>query len=199
MLMKWRRGEWRPPGLSLVIGIVSVMIGLTLEGPAPLPNMPVAHARVLEEGGIIQGTFPGAVTDIDGNVHDIAALATENKLVVVTLKAAWCPVCQQQLVRLTHRLPEIRYCRVQFLVLAPGPRDELRKIRERTGFSFPFVEDKDLRLARSLGIAMANDQIMPCMFQVRDDLSIGWTQLGRNGAYFGDEALATYFSCGRMI
>lgn len=140
--------------------------------------------------------FPAKVLiDTDGKVVDIERLANAHNLVVVTLKATWCSVCQRQLLRLKKILPKLKLCRVSFIVLAPGPAKELAKIKERTGFDFPFVEDQGLKIARSLGIARSGDQILPCMFHVLPDLKIGWWQLGRNGAYFGDRELEDYFKC----
>ena len=50
--------------------------------------------------------FPAELVDIDGQRIDITELAANDHLVVVTLKATWCPVCQQQLLRLKELLPE---------------------------------------------------------------------------------------------
>lgn len=139
--------------------------------------------------------FPAAVVDIDGNSIRIDDLARSHNLVVVTLKAPWCPVCQQQLRRLVALLPKLRQCDVTFVVLSPGPAEELAAIRSRTGFEFPFVADTGLAIARSLGLAMNEDEIYPCMLQILPDRSIGWRQMGRNGAYFGDGELKRYFDC----
>ena len=139
--------------------------------------------------------FPPSLTDIDGQVLDIERLAREHNLVVVTLKAPWCPVCHRQLLRIRSLLPELEACRVTFIVLCPGSPEEVAAIQERTAFGYPFVADENLNIARSLGLARAQDQIFPCMLQILPDLRIGWTQLGRSGAYFGDGELRDYFDC----
>ena len=139
--------------------------------------------------------FPASVVDVDGNRIDVTALATDANLVVVTLKAVWCPVCQQQLVRLVSRLPELTECGVTFLVLAPGTPEELRAIRARTGFDYPFIADPALEIADALDLRLAEGQILPCIFEVTKDRAVGWRQLGRNGAYFGDGALRDAFDC----
>ena len=143
--------------------------------------------------------FPPRVTDIEGRTLSVDSLATERNLVVVTLKAPWCPVCQEQLMRLKARLPELEACGVSFVVLAPGSPEELAAIRARTGFDFPFVVDEGLEIARSLGLAMTEDQILPAMLQILPNRRIGWRQLGRNGAYFGDGQLREYFDCTRAV
>jgi peroxiredoxin len=144
-----------------------------------------------------EARFPASLTDIDGRSLDMEALARDRNLVVVTLKATWCPVCQTQLVRLRERLPDLLRCEVTFVVLAPGPAVELAAIRERTGFDFPFVADEGLAIARSLGLALGAEEILPCMLQILPDGRIGWRQLGRNGAYFGDAELEEFFDCTR--
>jgi peroxiredoxin len=144
-----------------------------------------------------EARFPASMTDIDGNRIDIESLARAKNLVVVTLKATWCPVCQHQLVRLRERLPDLQRCGVTFVVLAPGPASELAAIRERTGFLFPFVADEGLEIARSLGLTLSAEEILPCMLQILSDGRIGWRQLGRNGAYFGDAELEEFFDCTR--
>ena len=143
--------------------------------------------------------FPAVLSDIDGNVLDIESLARDRNLVVVTLKAPWCPVCRRQLDRLRERLPDLERCGVTFVVLSPGPADELAAVRESTGFGFPFVADEGLEIARSLGIALSATEIVPCMLQILPDGRIGWRQLGRNGAYFGDAELEEFFDCTRAV
>ena len=117
----------------------------------------------------------------------------------MTLKAPWCQVCQQQLVRIRERLLELEACGVTFVVLSPGSAPELAAIRKRTGFEFPFVADRGLEIAKSLGLAMAKDQILPCMLQILPNRKIGWRQLGRSGIYFGDQELTEYFDCSRFV
>lgn len=171
---------------------VILLVATVVEAQGP-PLRPRPAPRPAEDARV-----PAFVTDIDGQIVDVEALATDHNLVVVTLKAAWCQVCQQQLVRIRQRLPGLEACGVTFLVLAPGTPEELRAIRKRTGFEFPFIADEGLALARSLGLAMNDSEILPCMLQILPDRSIGWRQLGRNGAYFGDAELTKYFDCSRF-
>ena len=80
-----------------------------------------------------------------------------------------------------------------FIVLSPGPADELRKVRKRTEFPYPFVEDKGL--AKKLKLQIAADQIQPAIFAVNKKRKIAWMQLGRNGSYYGDKELQKYLDC----
>ena len=51
--------------------------------------------------------FPEYVTAINGKVIDITELAKQKTVVVVTLKATWCSVCQVQLQRIRDKLGEM--------------------------------------------------------------------------------------------
>lgn len=139
--------------------------------------------------------LPSRVEAINGESIDLAALARRKSLVVVTLKTPHCPVCARQLERLRRRLPELAKCGVTFIVIGPGPAEALAELQTASGFDYPFVEDADLSIARSLGLQLSADEIAPAILMARDDLSIGWIQRGRSARYFGDEALREAVEC----
>jgi len=139
--------------------------------------------------------LPKQLIDVYGKTVDIAKLAREKKLFVVTLKATWCSVCFKQLLRLKTRLTELRICGATFVVLSPGPKDALKSIRKRTEFPYPFVEDKGLALAKKLKLQIVAAQIQPAIFAVNKKREIAWMQLGRNGSYYGDKELQEYLDC----
>ena len=89
------------------------------------------------------------------------------------------------MLRLKWRLAELQVCGATFIMLSPGPADELRKIQKRTEFPYPFVEDKGLALAKKLKLQIAADQIQPAIFAVNKKREIAWMQWGRNGSYYG--------------
>ena len=143
--------------------------------------------------------FPAAVKDIDGNRIDVARLAREKLITVVTLKATWCPVCQEQLRRLKESMSRINTQRVTFLVLSPGPEKDLHAIKERIGFPYPFIEDRNLEIAKSLGLKMGEKEIVPAILILNRERKIRWMQSGRNGWYFGDEELLKEIGLGVFI
>ncbi|MCH7674200.1 redoxin domain-containing protein [candidate division KSB1 bacterium] len=96
---------------------------------------------------------------------------------------------------LKWRLAKLQVCGAAFIVLSPGPADELRKVRKRTEFPYPFVEDKGLALAKKLKLQIAADQIQPAIFAVNKKREINLVQLGRNGSYYGDKELQKYLDC----
>jgi len=48
--------------------------------------------------------FPATVTSSTGKDIDVAALAKAHIMIVITIKATWCPVCRQQLLRIKEQL-----------------------------------------------------------------------------------------------
>ncbi len=151
--------------------------------------------ELFAKSGDEKAILPKQLIDVYGKTVDIAKLANEKKLFVVTLKATWCSVCFKQLLRLKTRLTELRICGATFIVLSPGPAEELKKIQKRSKFPYPFVEDKGLTLARKLKLQIAVDQIQPAIFAVNKKREIAWMQLGRNGSYYGDKELQEYLDC----
>lgn len=149
--------------------------------------------------GLPRAKFPSTVTAVSGESIDVAKLAKTRRVVVVTLKATWCPVCREQLRRIRSSLRNPDQCGVAILVLSPGPAEVLRQIQTDVGVSFPFIEDRDLKIAASLGLRLADDQIQPSILILERDLSIGWLQRGRSTAYFGDPALLKEVNCAGLI
>lgn len=139
--------------------------------------------------------IPARLADVTGAVVDVTALAKDKRVFFVTLKATWCPVCQVQLQRLNEKLGRLRSCDATFVVLSPGPRDDLLKIAERNAFPYPFVEDVDLAIARAAGLQLAADQIEPAIFEVDGSGAIVWIARGRSARQFNDEALLARLQC----
>lgn len=125
-------------------------------------------------------------------------LAAGHRLVVVTLKATWCSACSRQLVRLRERKEKYAACGVRFVVISPGPRRELKAVADRTRFPYPFVEDVNLDLARTLRLELAEDQIVPAFILLDSERRVAWMQRGRNSAYFGDAALLQHLDCANV-
>jgi peroxiredoxin len=140
-------------------------------------------------------TLPATLHDVYGQLVDVAELATRHRLVVVTLKATWCPVCRGQLERLRQALPRLRSCGATFIVLAPGPREELRAVADATGFPYPFVEDHDLAIARAADLVLAPHQIVPAILVTNARREIVWMDRGRNATSFNDPALLAELQC----
>ena len=144
-------------------------------------------------------SLPPRLESVDGRAIDLAALAADRTVVVVTLKATWCPVCQRQLLRIKQRLGDLEPCQITFVVLAPGPAAQLLEIKARTEFPYPFVEDVDLEISRSLGLDMGGGQIAPAILMLKPDLTVGWMQRGRSAVYFGDDALVEEVACWNRV
>ena len=133
--------------------------------------------------------FPGQVTNIDGIKIDVRKLARKKQVVVVTLKATWCPVCQKQLLRLKENIGRIDLDRITFMVLSPGPKTLLKKVRDRTAFPYPFIEDEGLTIAGMLNLRLNENEIIPSVFILDRKLRLRWIRRGRNSRNFGEDAL----------
>ena len=143
--------------------------------------------------------FPSSVETVDGKRVDVGELVKRRTVVVITLKATWCPVCRNQLLRIGENLDDFERCNVTFLVLSPGPRDELIGVKKSTEFPYPFIEDKNLAVARSLELQMSEAEIRPSILILDKDLSIKWIQRGRNILYYGDPELLEQLDCSNWI
>ena len=153
---------------------------------------------LLSVGDVFAG-FPDIIKDIDGSVIDLKQMASQKRLVVITLKTAECPVCQQQLIRIKERLSELIVCNVTFIVLSPGSIDKIQKAKSKTQFPFPFIKDKDLTISKSLNLNIDENQILPSILILNNKLEIEWAQRGRNAFYFGDPELMKMLNCSSWI
>ena len=153
---------------------------------------------LLSVGGVFAG-FPDNIKDSDGSVIDLKQMASQKSLVVITLKIAECPVCQQQLIRIKERLSELIVCNVTFIVLSPGSIDKIQKSKSKTQFPFPFIKDEDLTISKSLNLNIDENQILPSILILNNKLEIEWEQIGRNAFYFGDPELMKILNCSSWI
>ncbi|MFQ5710051.1 MAG: redoxin domain-containing protein, partial [bacterium] len=174
-----------PKKITAKVAAFSLILGTLL---VPL-YQPSAHP------GSPKKILPETLTDVDGHKVDVAKLAATKRLFFVTLKATWCPVCFNQLLRLKKNLSKLKICGASFVVLSPGPKDALKAVKARSEFPYPFVEDVGLTLARKLDLVLAPNQIRPVIVGVNKRREIVWMQYGRNGRYYGDKELQAYLDC----
>ena len=133
--------------LALFTVIATLLIFL-LTGTLGLNALPEKETKETEQSPVL----PPELVDLEGQTIDLLKLAQKKRLFFVTLKATWCAVCANQLIRLAKLKTRLNNCGATFVVLAPGPRKELKAIKKRTGFHYPFVEDKDLKLDSRLDL-----------------------------------------------
>ena len=141
------------------------------------------------------GGFPDNITDIGGDRINLEDLSAKQTVAVITMKAPDCPVCQTQILRIIDNFDKLSACNVNFLILAPGSVEKLRKAKELTKFPFPFIVYEDLKIARSLDLLLNETQILPSILILNEKLEIEWLQKGRNALYFGDPELMKRLKC----
>ena len=144
---------------------------------------------------ILLGGFPESIEDIDGNIFNLKDITAKNTVAVITMKSPDCPVCQTQILRIMQNFGRLSACNVTFLILAPGPIEKLREVKELTKFPFPFIMDEGLKIARSLDLLLNETQILPSILILNEKLEIEWLQKGRNALYFGDPKLMKRLKC----
>jgi len=143
--------------------------------------------------------FPATVTSSTGNDIDVAALAKAHIMIVITIKATWCPVCRQQLLRIKEQLGDFEKCNASFLVLSPGSNEAVQEVKFNTDFPFPFIPDQNFSIAKILDLILSPEEIMPAIVILNKDLSIKWIRRGRNALNFGDKELKDYLGCANWI
>ena len=158
-------------------------------------------ARQTAETPLPDARFPAEVTAASGKKIDVAQLAKDQRVVVVTLKAAWCQICQRQLLRIKKQLDQVKYCSVSFLVLSPGSAAELNAIQQRTAFPYPFIPDTDLKIGAAMRLVLSEkkQELIPAIFILNPDRTVGWIQPGRNSVRYGDAQLLKEIDCGDWI
>lgn len=139
--------------------------------------------------------LPARLVDIDGASVDVAGLAGAGRLFVVTMRTASCPVCAEQLARLERQRSGLELCGARFVVLAPGPAEQIRAARKATALAAHWVEDADLALARALGLVAVPGQIVPAILEVDAQGRVTWQRRGRSDGYYGDGALQEHLRC----
>ncbi len=143
--------------------------------------------------------FPATVTSSTGKDIDVAALAKAHIMIVITIKATWCPVCRQQLLRIKEQLGDFKKCNASFLVLSPGSNEAVQEVKFNTDFPFPFIPDQNFSIAKILDLILSPEEIMPAIVILNKDLSIKWIRRGRNALNFGDKELKDYLGCANWI
>ena len=143
--------------------------------------------------------FPGTVFDTDGEIISIDKLSRNRTVCVITVKATWCPVCREQLIRIRDRLAEYKRCNLTFLVLVPGEPEAIKHLKERTRLPFPFIQDKELRISERYSLDRPPVEIFPAIFILNKDRTLRWMHRGRGHDYYSDQALSDYLDCSNWI
>eukprot|EP00439_Symbiodinium_sp_Y106_P040177 s374_g4.t3 len=170
--------------------------------PAIVGKLREASAQAAQPGSILK--------DVDGRSLHMQEMCRNNLVLVCTFKSVSCPVCPQKLQRLFME-PLRSLCReamVKWIVLSPGPRAALKALREHLHLKdaprasktegiqedVPFVCDEDLQIAASVNATPNIGQILPCFFEIKADLSVGWSRIDR-GSNSGDTKVQEFLTC----
>ena len=143
--------------------------------------------------------FPNNIYDIDSNKIVISDLSKNKTVCVITIKSVTCPICTEQLIRIRDRMGDFNKCNLTFLVLTPGGKNGIIELRNRSKFPFPFIQDKNLKIAEYFDLAMHPFEIVPAVILLNKDGSVRWIQPGRGPDNYSDQALSDYLDCSNWI
>jgi len=135
---------------NVVILIVLVVAGMAaalwafirrnLRGrPAPLtlkPGDPLPEFSAEDEGG-----RPVSSKDLRGQPS-----------VILFVRGNWCPFCSRQVADLTKHYKEITALGAKLVFVTPKPLDTTRRVAEIFDVQFDFWLDRDLAVAKQLGL-----------------------------------------------
>ncbi|KAI8086097.1 uncharacterized protein BX664DRAFT_150519 [Halteromyces radiatus] len=153
-------------------------------------------------------------------------LAKDYRLILLTFKNSSCPVCPQLLHILnlygvdphstTYQDPftleewEIdeatkKFFRIllrqdaYFVILCPGPSNEVAHIQNKTNFPYPFIAgDQALSLGKALKMNMSDRDLWPAIFEVTmDTLDVHSIYVGRSPGHYYHQTLLKMLVRGR--
>ena len=75
---------------------------------------------------------------------------------VLYVRGNWCPFCTKQVAELTRYYREINELGARLIFLTPEPLETTRRVAEFFDVDFEFWLDKDLQVARQLGLLMSS-------------------------------------------
>ena len=125
-------------------------------GPEIAQMMAADNAALLPmaERALKAGAMLPAVTLADqlGRQVDIAALASEQPLVITFYRGGWCPYCNLELRAYQLALPEIKDLGARLIAVTPETPDNALSTAEKNDLAFTVLSDDRGRLADALGI-----------------------------------------------
>ncbi|KAL7750333.1 hypothetical protein RI367_004105 [Sorochytrium milnesiophthora] len=81
------------------------------------------------------------------------------------------------------RIYQHNFSSVFFLVLCPGPTDNVIDLERDTGFPYPWIPDPDMELCGQLGIKMPPIGCWPAILEVKRDGRMETVRIGRGPGY----------------
>jgi len=145
-----------------------------------------------------QPVLPSSLTDVDGQMLDLAGLARDYQLVGVTILGAWCEICRTELRQLAKLQKKLEACKARFFVMGPDSPQELRQLRRATGFQVPFVADQEFEVVGKLGLVRGWGEMEPVIFMTNRQRQITWFHSRYEGD-LGYERLKQRIKCNKMI
>jgi peroxiredoxin len=78
---------------------------------------------------------------------------------LVFFRGEWCPVCNDQLKELQQNIDTFKELNVHILAISTDERENLNKMKETHGLSFPVFSDPDRNAGEPYGVHYHNDDL----------------------------------------
>lgn len=116
----------------------------------------------------------------DGDRVTLDELAPGRPVALVVMKGTWCPVCQKQLKRLSHRMPDIQAADAAVFGLSTSDAETNRRLQNRLELGFPILGDADKSLHRGLEMWVERrGHAMPGVIYLDEEGNIAKVHRGR--------------------
>lgn len=178
-------------GLCVLLGFVSEVRAKVL--PKDLNTCKAkANKRLCRLCGRV---LPKWVIGPKGKRVNVDVWSQKSKVVVVILKAPWCPICNLQLMKLAKIQKRLRMCGMKFLMLSPGPKRSFVQMMKKSRLKGLYVYDKLGKVARALGVWHPSGTYYPGVVVLDKKRKVIWEDLGRWRGRYNDQALLKYWKC----
>lgn len=105
----------------------------------------------------IGSSVPSIVlSDPFGNTEDLAALSTENTLIVF-YRGGWCPFCSAELSELASIEEELYDRGINIVAISPDQPEYLRETLDEIKTDYLLLSDSNMNAAKTFGIAFRED------------------------------------------
>lgn len=96
--------------------------------------------------------------DQDGKKFDLDMALKSGELVVVFYRGQWCPYCRKQLSQYQDSLSFVMEKGAGLVAVTPETPENVKKTIEKTGSSFPIIQDKGLGIMKAYKVDFAVDE-----------------------------------------
>ena len=136
-----------PVTIVIVLLVGGLLIARRKLGGRPLPEILRPGNMLPDFTAVDENGDPVSSTDLHGA-----------SAVMLFVRGNWCPFCSRQVANLTQHYQALNKRGARLILITPKPLETTRRVAEFFEFDFDFWLDKDLAVARKLGL-LHNDAV----------------------------------------